>query len=86
VYTIFKLIKTSTIIGPLGQRNVCDIRFPSIFLASPLITVLDCKAPTVLYSQLSVCTLNLNSVNQLIFVMVKCSVLFEVRTEFLNII
>jgi hypothetical protein len=29
---------------------------------------------------------SLNSVNQLIFVMVKCSVLFEVRTEFLNII
>jgi hypothetical protein len=29
-------------------------------------------------------TLNLNSVNQLIFVMVKCGVLFEVRTEFLN--
>jgi hypothetical protein len=28
----------------------------------------------------------LNSVNQLIFVMVKCSVLFEVRTEFLNTI
>jgi hypothetical protein len=28
--------------------------------------------------------LNLNSVNQLIFVMVKCCVLFEVRTEFLN--
>jgi hypothetical protein len=28
----------------------------------------------------------LNSVNQLIFVMVKCDVLFEVRTEFLNII
>jgi hypothetical protein len=28
--------------------------------------------------------LNLNSVNQLIFVMVKCDVLFEVRTEFLN--
>jgi hypothetical protein len=26
----------------------------------------------------------LNSVNQLIFVMVKCGVLFEVRTEFLN--
>jgi hypothetical protein len=25
-----------------------------------------------------------NSVNQLIFVMVKCGVLFEVRTEFLN--
>jgi hypothetical protein len=27
--------------------------------------------------------LNLNSINQLIFVMVKCGVLFEVRTEFL---
>jgi hypothetical protein len=27
-----------------------------------------------------------NSINQLIFVMVKCDVLFEVRTEFLNII
>jgi len=30
--------------------------------------------------------LNLNSVNQLIFVMVKCGVLFEVLTGFLNII
>jgi hypothetical protein len=29
-------------------------------------------------------SLNLNSVNQLIFVMVKCVVLFEVRAEFLN--
>jgi hypothetical protein len=28
--------------------------------------------------------LNLNSINQLIFVMMKCGVLFEVRTEFLN--
>jgi hypothetical protein len=28
--------------------------------------------------------LNLNSVNQLIVVMVKCGVLFEVRTGFLN--
>jgi hypothetical protein len=28
--------------------------------------------------------LNLNSVNRLIFVMVKCGVLFEVRNEFLN--
>jgi hypothetical protein len=26
----------------------------------------------------------LNGINQLIFVMVKCGVLFEVRTEFLN--
>jgi hypothetical protein len=30
--------------------------------------------------------ISLNSVNQLIVVMVKCGVLFEVRTEFLNII
>jgi hypothetical protein len=30
--------------------------------------------------------LNVNSVNKLIFVMVKSGVLFEVRTEFLNII
>jgi hypothetical protein len=28
--------------------------------------------------------ISLNSVNQLILVMVKCGVLFEVRTEFLN--
>jgi hypothetical protein len=28
----------------------------------------------------------LNSVNQLIFVMAKCGVLFEVRTKFLNVI
>jgi hypothetical protein len=28
--------------------------------------------------------LNLNDVNQLIFVILKCGVLFEVRTEFLN--
>jgi hypothetical protein len=30
--------------------------------------------------------ISLNSVNQMIFVMVKCSVFFAVRTEFLNII
>jgi hypothetical protein len=30
--------------------------------------------------------ISLNSINQLIFVVVKCGVLFEVRTEFLNII
>jgi hypothetical protein len=30
--------------------------------------------------------ISLNSVKKLIFVMVKCGVLFEVRTEFLNII
>jgi hypothetical protein len=30
--------------------------------------------------------ISLNSINQLIFVMVKCGVLSEVRTEFLNVI
>jgi hypothetical protein len=30
--------------------------------------------------------ISLNDINQLIFVMVKCGVLFEVRTEFLSII
>jgi hypothetical protein len=29
---------------------------------------------------------SLNNINQLIFVMVKCGILFEVRTEFLNTI
>jgi D-alanyl-lipoteichoic acid acyltransferase DltB (MBOAT superfamily) len=37
----------------------------------------------VLFSKKTVIT-TLNSVNQLILVMVKCGVLFEVRTEFLN--
>jgi hypothetical protein len=35
-------------------------------------------------SQKKTAIISLNSVNQLIFVMVKCGVLFEVRTEFLN--
>jgi hypothetical protein len=35
---------------------------------------------------LSTAIISLNNINQLIFVMVKCSVLFMVRTEFLNII
>jgi hypothetical protein len=30
--------------------------------------------------------ISLNSINQMIFVMVKCGVLFQVRTGFLNII
>jgi hypothetical protein len=35
---------------------------------------------------LQIAIISLNSVNQLISVMVKCGVLFEVRTELLNII
>jgi hypothetical protein len=30
--------------------------------------------------------ISLNSINQLVFVTVKCGVLFEVQTEFLNIV
>jgi hypothetical protein len=29
---------------------------------------------------------SINTINQLIFLMVKCGVLFQVRTEFLNVI
>jgi hypothetical protein len=37
-----------------------------------------------LHLHVALLVLNLNSVNQLMFVMVKCSVLIEVRTGFLN--
>jgi hypothetical protein len=40
------------------------------------LTYPNCKLQTAIIS--------LNSVTQLVFVMVKCGVLFEVRTEFLN--
>jgi hypothetical protein len=40
----------------------------------------------ILYDSQSSVIIYLNSVTQLIFVMMKCGVLFEVRTEFLNIV
>jgi hypothetical protein len=40
----------------------------------------------LVWSSVQTAIVSLNSVNQLIFVMVKCDVLFEVQTEFLNII
>jgi hypothetical protein len=40
----------------------------------------------VLYGSHCKPVISLNNINQLIFVMVKCGVLFEARTEFLNII
>jgi hypothetical protein len=40
----------------------------------------------MILSRLKTAIISLNNINQLIFVMVKCDVLFEVRTEFLNII
>jgi hypothetical protein len=43
-----------------------------------------CHVPCVLHDSTISSSLNLNSVNQLTFRMVKCGVLFEVRTEFLN--
>jgi hypothetical protein len=56
----------------------------------------NCVPPVLTISNPSLCVcfsydsyceriISLNSINKLIFVMVKCSVLFEVRTEFLNI-
>jgi hypothetical protein len=39
-----------------------------------------------IYGFCIILSVNSNNINQLIFVMVKCSVLFEVRTEHLNII
>jgi hypothetical protein len=48
-----------------------------LFISGPLCNAVKCGV-------VAEATLNLNSVNQLIFVMVKCGVLFEVRTEFLN--
>jgi hypothetical protein len=38
----------------------------------------------MILSRLQTAIIYLNSINQLIFVVVKCCVLFEVRTEFLN--
>jgi hypothetical protein len=38
----------------------------------------------IIYKSLVLKGLNLNSVNQLIFVLLKFGVIFEVRTEFLN--
>jgi hypothetical protein len=38
----------------------------------------------VVWFSLQTAIISLNNINQLIFVMVKCGVLFEVRTEFLN--
>jgi hypothetical protein len=39
----------------------------------------------LLWLSLQTTITSLNSITQMIFVMVKCDVLFEVRTEFLNI-
>jgi hypothetical protein len=53
--------------------RLCDTRLLSASTAEAITRINKYKT----YSRL-------NSVNQLIFVMVKCGVLFEVRTEFLN--
>jgi hypothetical protein len=56
-------------------------------LAFPQMFSLYCYSYTILSDSLSSFGFKrLNGINQLIFVMVKCGVLFEVRTEFLNII
>jgi hypothetical protein len=40
----------------------------------------------ILWFSAETAIISLNTVNQLIFVMKKCGVLFEVRTELLNVI
>jgi hypothetical protein len=40
----------------------------------------------VVWLSLQTAIIFLNNINQLIFVMVKCGVLFEARTELLNVI
>jgi hypothetical protein len=42
--------------------------------------------PVVFYDSQLTAIISLNSINQVIFVMVKCGVLFEVRTEISNIV
>jgi hypothetical protein len=56
-------------------------------LAFPQMFSLFFYSYTILSDSLSLSSFKgLNNINQLIVVMVKCGVLFEVRTEFLNII
>jgi hypothetical protein len=63
----------------LGRVSGVKVACPLVRI-SCLLTAVRSVATSFVYGV----TLNLNSVNQLIFVMVKCGVLFEVRTGFLN--
>jgi hypothetical protein len=77
-------------IGSLRPVTVCISHSTRTYLRQPMFTsgISSVDGPgsphASLWCQVSSVGLNLNSVNQLIFVMVKCGVLFEVRTEFLN--
>jgi hypothetical protein len=55
---------------------------PSNNYASANLIIFVCGFCMFLFSKQRI--ISLNTVNQLILVMVKCGVLFEVRTEFLN--
>jgi hypothetical protein len=73
---------------PCSQETMCRCVAYLIFQS---LVVIICPAilticNDVFYIYWFCVLLNVNSINQLIFVMVKCGVLFEVRTEFLNII
>jgi hypothetical protein len=74
------LVERSIVLNPIkpsgncmGQPYAQSVTLHFLFMGS-------------VFFSLTTAIISLNSVNQLIFVMVKCRVLFEVRTEFLNII
>jgi hypothetical protein len=80
-----------TLLVPYKVRDFLSIRVTIRFIRTPLnqsnlarAARIDKQVGESSHSNSAVRVLNLNSVNQLIFVMVKCGVLFEVRTEFLN--
>jgi hypothetical protein len=58
----------------------CDDFFMSLYAENILSTRMSVHEPFKALTAI----IYLNSINQLIFVMVKCGVLFEVRTGFLN--
>jgi hypothetical protein len=71
------------------ESNILFLSGLTICVAYPAIAYSDCsllKSVLTWFVWLNTVTIHINSVNQLIFVMVKCGVLFEVWTGFLNTI
>jgi hypothetical protein len=71
------LVERSIVLNPIKPSGnvpaICTICYAAFFIYGSV------------FFSLKTAITSLNSVNQLSFVMVKCRVLFEVRTEFLNI-
>jgi hypothetical protein len=72
----------------ISSDSFLDPLKPSGNYVTAVLTI--CNATFCIYGLCVVHNVNrdyfVNNINQLIFVMVKCGVLFEVRAEFLNII